>query len=65
VISCLMVASNGFQCSPGHSASDDAACSAPTPHHGHRNGPQRRGICLPPPPILLGIILAKDHVMVS
>ena len=28
------------------------------------NGLQRRVICSLPPPILLGIIIAKDHVMV-
>jgi len=58
-----MAASSGFWCSPGHAAWGDAACIASTPHHGHQNGPQRRGICLPPP-ILLGNIVAKDHVMV-
>ena len=51
-------------CSPGHAASGDAACVASTPHHGHQNGPQRRGIRSPPPPISLGIIIAKDHVRV-
>ena len=59
-----MTASSGLRCSPGHAASGDAACSASTPHHGHRNGPQRRGICSPPLPISLGVIIAKDHVMV-
>ena len=59
-----MVASSGFRCSPGHAALSDAACSASTPHRGNRNGPQWRGICSPPPPILIGIIVAKDHVMV-
>ena len=60
----LMTASSGLRCSPGHAASGDAACSASTPHHGHRNGLQRRGIGSPLPPISLGIIVAKDHVMV-
>ena len=62
-----MAASSGFQCSPRHdAASGDAACIgiASTPHHGHQNGLQRTGICSLPPPILLGIIIAKDHVMV-
>ena len=45
----------------------NAACSASIsmPHHGHQNGPQQRGIRLLPPPILLGIIVAKDHIMVD
>jgi hypothetical protein len=30
----------------------------------HQHSSQRRGIRSPPPPILLGIIVAKDHVMV-
>ena len=59
-----MAASSGFQCSPRHAASGDAAFVASTPHHGHHNGLQRRVICSLPPPILLGIIIAKDHVMV-
>jgi hypothetical protein len=59
-----MAASSGFWCSPGHAASGDAACIASKPHHGHQHGPQRMGISLPPPPIPLGIIVAKDHVMV-
>jgi hypothetical protein len=60
----LMAASSGFQCSPRHAALGDAACIASTPHHGHQNGLQRTGICSLLPPILLGIIIAKDHVMV-
>jgi len=59
-----MAASSGFRCSPGHATSGNAACIAATPHHGHQHGPQRRGIRSPPPPISLGIIAAKDHVMV-
>ena len=55
-----MAASSGFRCSSGHAALGDAACIASTPHYGHQNGPQRRGICSPPPPISLGIIVAKD-----
>ncbi len=61
--SCPMAVSSGFQCSPRHAALGDATCIASTPHHGHRNGPQWRGI-RSPPPILLGIIIAEDHVMV-
>ena len=59
-----VAASSGFQCSPRHAALGDAAFVASTPHHGHHNGQQRRGICSLPPPISLGIIIAKDHVMV-
>ncbi len=33
--SCLMVASSGFQGSPGHAASGNAVCIAPMPLHGH------------------------------
>ena len=36
----------------------------PEPPHGHRKWPQRRCIRLLPPPFLLGVIVAKDHVMV-
>jgi hypothetical protein len=54
----------GFRCSPGHAALGDAACITSTPHHGHQNGLQWRGNCLPPQSISLGIIVAKDHVMV-
>ncbi len=49
----LMVASSGFRCSPGHAASGDATCIASMPPHGHGNGQQ-----------LLGVIIAKVHVMV-
>jgi hypothetical protein len=52
-----MAASSGFRCSPGHAASGNVACIASTPHHGHQNGLQQRGVCSPPPPILLGIII--------
>ena len=31
---------------------------------GHQNGPQRRYIGSPPPPISTAVIIAKDHVMV-
>jgi hypothetical protein len=60
-----MTASSGFQCSHRHAALGDAACIVSTPHHGHQNGLQRRGICSLPPPISLGIIIAKDHFMVN
>ncbi len=55
---------SGFYESPGHAASGDAACTSSTPPHGHWNGLQRRCIRSLPPAFLLGIILAKDHVMV-
>ena len=59
-----MAASTGFQCSPGHAAFREAACIASTPPHGHRNGQQQRCIRLLLLPFLLGVIVAKDHVMV-
>jgi hypothetical protein len=37
---------------------------ASTPPYGHQNGLQRRCIRSSPPPFLLGVIVAKDHVMV-
>jgi hypothetical protein len=54
----------GFRSSPGHAALGDAACIASTPPYGHQNGLQRRCIRSLPPPLLLGVIIAKDHVMV-
>ena len=44
----------------------NAACTASTPLHGHRNGQRQRCILSlpPPPPFSLGVIIAKDHVMV-
>ena len=59
-----MVASSGFQCGPGHAALGNAACTASTPPHGHRNGQRQRCILLLLPPFSLGVIIAKDHVMV-
>jgi len=59
-----MAVFSGFYESPGHAALGDAACTASTPPHGHQNGLQRRCICSSPPVFLLGIIVAKDHVMV-
>ncbi len=43
--SCLMVGSSGFEGSPGHAASGDAVCIAPTHMHGYQNGLQQRCIC--------------------
>ena len=40
--SCPMAASSGFRCSGWHAPLGDAACTASTPPHGHRNGLQRR-----------------------
>jgi hypothetical protein len=57
-----MAASSGFRSSPGHAALGDAACIASTPPHGHQNGLRRRCIRSSPPPFLLGVIIAKDHV---
>ena len=60
-----MAASSGFRSSPGHAALGDAEFITSTmPPHGHQNGLRRRCIRLSPPPFLLGIIIAKDHVMV-
>jgi hypothetical protein len=59
-----MAAFSGFYESSGHVASGDAACIASTPPCGHQNGLQRRCICSLPLAFLLGIIIAKDHVMV-
>jgi len=59
-----MVASSGFRSSPGHAALGDAECIASTPPHGHQNGLRRRCIRSSPLPFSLGVIIAKDHVMV-
>jgi hypothetical protein len=37
---------------------------APAHRHGYQNGPRRRCIYSPPPPISIAVIVAKDHVMV-
>jgi hypothetical protein len=42
----------------------DAACIASTPPHSHQNGLRWRCIRSSPPPFLLGVIIAEDHVMV-
>jgi hypothetical protein len=45
--SCLMAASRGFQCSPGHAALDNVLQHiASMRPHGHQNGPRWRYICL-------------------
>ena len=62
--SCPMAASSGFQWSPGHAALGYVLYIAPAHCHVHRNGPQWRCIPLPPPPILIAVIIAKDHHMV-
>ncbi len=59
-----MVASSGFRWSPGHDALGDALHIAPAHRHGHWNGPRRRYIPSPPPPISTAVVVAKDHVMV-
>ena len=43
----------------------NAACTALTPLHGQRNGLRWRCIRSSSPAFLLGIIVAKDHVMVT
>jgi hypothetical protein len=59
-----MAASSGFRCSPGHAALGDAPCITSMPLHGHRNDQQQRCIRSLPPPFSLGVIVAKDRVMV-
>ena len=55
---------SGFYESPGSPSSCDARGIAPSHLHGDQNGPQRRCIRLQPSPILIAVIVAKDHVMV-
>ncbi len=62
--SCPMVVSSGFRGSPGHGALGNAVCIPPMPSHGHQNIPWWRCIRFSPPPFLLAIIIAKDHVVV-
>ena len=59
-----MVAFNGFYESPGPPSSGDARGIVPLHCHVHPNGPRRRCIRSLPPPILIAVIVAKDHVMV-
>ena len=59
-----MAAFSGFYESPEPPSSVDSRGIALSHRHGHQNGPQRRCICSPPPPILIAVIVAKDHVMV-
>ncbi len=51
--SCLMRAFSGFYESPGPPSSGNDRGIAPLHHHAHQNGPLRRCICSPPPPISL------------
>ena len=50
--SCLMTASSGFRCSPGHAALGNAFRVASIHPRGHRNGLQRRYICSSSSPYL-------------
>ena len=58
------VVASGFYESPGPPSSGDVLGISPAHRHGYRNGPRRRCIYSPPPPISIAIIVAKDHVMV-
>ncbi len=62
--SCLMAASSGFRCSPGHAASGNATCFVLTPPLDRQNGLQQRHIRSLPPIFCLTPLVAKDHVMV-
>jgi hypothetical protein len=55
-----MAAFSGFYESPGPPSSGNECGIAPSHHHGHRNGLQRRCFCLLSPPFLPDIIIAKD-----
>ena len=48
-----------LQGSPGHAALGDVLRIAPAHRRGHRNGPRRRYICSPPPPISFAVVVAK------
>jgi hypothetical protein len=63
--SCLMAASSGFWWSSGYATLGDALRIALAHHHGHHNGPRRRCFFSPPSPILIAVIITKDHVMVN
>ena len=54
-----MAAFSGFYKSPGPPPLVDARGIAPLHCHGHRNGPQRRYIRSPPPPILIDQNIGK------
>ncbi len=45
VSSCPMLASSGFQSSPGHTTLGNAICIAPAHRRGHQNGWRTRCIC--------------------
>ena len=57
---------SGFYESPGPPSWGDALGISPAHRHGYQNGPRRRCIYSPPPPISIAVIVAKakDHVMV-
>jgi hypothetical protein len=59
----LMAAFSGFQCSHGHAASGDAACTASSPPHGHQNGLRRRNICSSSQIFCSTLLIANDYVM--
>ena len=55
---------SGFYESPGPPPSGDALGISLAHRHDYRNHPRRKCIRSSPPPFLLGVIIAKDHVMV-
>jgi len=56
---------SGFYESPGPPSSGDVLGISLAHRNGYRNDPRRKCIRSSPPPFLLGVIIAKDHVMVD
>ena len=56
---------SGFYESPGPPSSGDALGISLAHRNGYRNDPRQKCIRSSPPPFLLGVIIAKDHVMVD
>ena len=56
-------ASSGFRCSPGHDASRNAVYITSMPPHGHQNKAATEVHLFVADTFLLGVIVAKDHVM--
>jgi len=59
-----VVAFSGFYESPGPPSSGNARGIAPSHRHGYQKGLRWRCFCSLSPTFLLGIIVAKNHVMV-
>ncbi len=64
VSSRLMVASSGFQSSPGHATLGNAIFIALAHRHGHQNGQLQRNFLMPLLILSLTITIAKDQVMI-